>query len=218
MSAAVTAPAAAPPSAPHLDEPPAGTAAALRDRFLWLLVKDADADAILAFELTPAEKARLRQLRDAKPAPRAWGAAPSDDESELHVGETLDREAAMLKAAVQRRESGWTGPSRRASMPSAPDADEFPPTGPAEPLPKRDGLRAAHDRFLALAVDGADHAEVATFLMTEAESRREKRLWALTDRHLEDPEERAELEEFEAVGRFCSFLKAEVILRQRATG
>ena len=179
-----------------------------------MLVKHADAGAVLAFDLSPGEKERARDLRAVRPDRGAYGDVPSREAVEAAVAGMIDRQAAMLKAAVQRKRSGWTGPVDPAAMPPAPDPDEFGPTGPPN-LSERSGLFGAHDRFLRLAAAAADPDEVMAFLMTTAESRRRKRLYVLADRHVDDHGERAELEEFEAVGLFCSLLKAQVLLLRR---
>ena len=77
------------------------------DRFLWLVAKDVDGDAVLALKFSPEESARLHELEHLERA----GELPQEDEVELQAFRDVSHFSAILKASVDQIRNGWTGPA-----------------------------------------------------------------------------------------------------------
>ena len=86
------------------EEDPPGVKAL--DRFLWLVAKDVDGDAVLAGKFTEEESARLHELERLERA----GELPQEDGMELQSFRDVAHFSAILKAAVDQIRNGWTGP------------------------------------------------------------------------------------------------------------
>ena len=107
---------AAPEAPPVVEETPAGReplsstdppGLRLLDRFLWLVAKDVDGDAILAVKYTPEELERLKSLERLD----RTGKLPQEDEVELQAFRDVAQFSGMMKATVDRIRNGWTGPT-----------------------------------------------------------------------------------------------------------
>ena len=87
-------------------EPSAAAVPEVLDRFLWTLVKDADAAAFAGMRMTDAEVRRMEGLRDARDV---RGLSPGE-ELELDSLEAVHRLGGLVKGAAVRKLKGWRGP------------------------------------------------------------------------------------------------------------